>query len=108
MSGHNKTLAVEKEKLERYNYLMSLDSLDYNEHGIPRYATVESWTVDFGGGYEADLKVCSSSDGDPLWCEAVLFFHGCECSCTDVEDSLDGTWELFHDGEKFTIEVSAV
>lgn len=63
-----KTLCIPKETVEEYNRLMRPDSgtLDYIENDIPRYATIAEWTVKLGNGFEVDIKVCSSNDGDPL------------------------------------------
>ena len=54
--------------------------------GFTKYATIHSETVviDAESKLEADVKVCSSDDGDPLWCEAVLFEDGSEVECTEM------------------------
>ena len=98
-------LIISEATIHKYNSLMSVKSLDYEHNDMPRYETIASWTVDFGDGYEIDLKVCSSDDGDPLWCEAVLFKDGCERSCTDVEEVLNGDWNLNADGISFNLHV---
>lgn len=98
-------LAIPKSIINKYNNLMSVETLNYEQNDIPRYETIESWTVNFGNGYEADLKVCSSDYGDPLWCEAVLFKDGYERSCTDAEEMLDGDWDLNADGISFNLHV---
>ena len=98
-------LAIPKSIINKYNNLMSVETLNYEQNDIPRYETIESWTVNFGNGYEVDLKVCSSDYGNPLWCEAVLFKDGCERSCTDVEEVLDGDWYLNADGISFNLHV---
>lgn len=98
-------LAIPAEQIDKYNSLMSVDRLDYKENNIPRFAAVDSWTVNAGDGYEIDVKVCSSDDGDSLWCEAVLFLDGCEQDCSDVECKLDGEWELEANGICFKLAV---
>lgn len=92
---------------DRYNRLMQADQVNYEEHDIPRYAVVKSWSVNLGDGYEAEIKVCSSNYGDPLWCEGVLFLHGSECGCTEVSDDLLGEYWFEHNGEQFLIVVKA-
>lgn len=101
----NKTLSIPSEEVWKYNELMQADEVDYEENDIPRYGTVKSWTVDLGDGYEADIKVCSSNDGEPLWCEGVLFLNGCECCCTEVDNRLDGMYVLEHNGKTFIVTV---
>ena len=88
-------LQADKERLER---LMNQIHVDYGKEGIIRFSTVKSWTAkcynEFGPEYEADLKVCSGDDGDPLWCECVLFLNGSEVACSEVESSLEQKWEF--------------
>lgn len=101
----NLTLAISSEEIDKYNHLMMINELDYKKNDIPRYSTINSWTVDAGNGYEIDLKVCSSDDGDPFWCEAVLFLNGSELACSDVEAKLDGVWELETNENCFVLNV---
>lgn len=100
-----KELIINKNELSRYNRMMSWKRPCYDKHGISRYSTISEWTVDFGNGYEVDLKVCSSDTDEPLWCEAVLFLNGSECCCSDVGDSLDGTWGFEYENEEFLLVV---
>lgn len=100
-----KELFISKNELSKYNRMLSLKRPCYDKHGISRYSTVAAWTVDFGNGYEVDLKVSSSDTDEPLWCEAVLFLNGSECCCSDVGDSLDGTWDFEYGNEDFVLIV---
>ena len=97
-----KTLFIDTDDVQNYQALMLAGA---NTEGFPRYTTIQSWTVDFGEGYEADLKVCSSDIGDPLWSEAVLFFNGAEVSCSETCSELCGEWFLHADGREFIINV---
>ena len=105
MNCNIQKITVSKDKVEKYNALMQADHVDYEKNKIPRYSTIESWTADFGGDIQMDVKVCSSTDGDPLWCEGVLFRHGSECGCTDVYDILDGTFQLDYEGDSYCVEI---
>ena len=102
-----KTLHISKEIIDKYNQLMQPTDgiVDYEKNDIPRYATIDSWTVDFGDGYEVDIEVCSSNYNDPLWCEAVLFLHGSEVCRTDVSDTLDSKYWFFSEPKKFIVYV---
>lgn len=112
-----KTLRITKKELDRYREMMQVKRLALGKRGLytellsaldchrRRSSTIKSWSVDFGGGYAIDLKVCSSGLTDPLWCEAVLFLNGCECGCTDVEDDLLGDWELQDGDNRFILKV---
>ncbi len=100
-----KTLSIPQEDVRKYNALMQANEVDYEKNDIPRWETVKSWTVDLGDGYEADIKICSAIDGEPLWCEGVLFLNGCECCCTEVNDRLDGMYCFEHDRKTFAVTV---
>lgn len=89
-----KTLYIPHGTAQKYNDWMQTKSLSYRDNDIPKCATIISWTVDFGHGYEVDLKVCSSIDDAPLWCEAVLFQYGSECCCSEIHNNLLGEWDL--------------
>lgn len=102
---YKKILSIPVAEVQRYNALMQASSVDYEAEDISRYATVCSWTVPFGDGYEADVKVCSSDTNDPLWCEIVLFKNGSEVSCTDTCEDLIGTWTLEAKGNTYEIEI---
>ena len=67
---------------------------------------VETVVLDENIGLEADIKCCGA-DGEPAWCEAVLFKDGYEVSFTDVEDDFFGEWEFEYDGILYVINVVA-
>ena len=96
---------IPKEDADKYNRWMQADQVDYEENDIPRYDVVTRWSVDLGGGYEVDIKVCSSNYDDPLWCEGVLFLHGSECGCTEVSYDLLGEYRFEHNGQQFIVVV---
>lgn len=103
----NLTLSIPKEDIDEYDRLMNVEELDYEKSDIPRYSTVESWSVNAGDGYEIDVKVSSGNDGDPLWCEAVLFLNSYEQACSGPECSLEGEWQLEANGTRFELNVIA-
>ena len=102
---YEKDLTLDPKIIEKFNRMLTWKHLNYEKHGIAKYSTVKSWTVDFENGFEIDLKVCSSNTDEPLWCEAVLFFNGSECCCSEVEGSLDGTWDFEYENEEFVLVV---
>lgn len=89
-------LVMKKDDVEKCEGLMQAKSVDYGKHGFAKFATIHSETVmiDAESKLEADVKICSGDDGDPLWCEAVLFEDGSEVECTEMLDTL-------RDGFKF-------
>lgn len=99
------TLYISDADITYYNNMIQSDEVDYEAYDIQPYSTVQSWTTNFGNGYEVDIKVCSSEDGEPLWAEGVLFLNGCEVTCTDVQYELDGVYEFEYNGDRFTVDV---
>lgn len=100
-------MTLPAEEVRKLNRLMQTLKVNYEKEGIDRSSTVALWTANFEDGYEMDLKVSSSSDWDePLWCETVLFRHGCEAACSDVWDDLTGAWDFSVDGKLFVLNVS--
>ena len=102
---YEKDLTLDPKIIEKFNRMLTWKHLNYEKHEIIKYSTVKTWTVDFENGFEIDIKVCSSEENSPLWCEAVLFYNGFECCCSDIEDELDGTWTLEYNNDKFVVHV---
>ena len=102
-----RTIKIDKETLNHYNCLMARETVDYDAFNISRYSCVDRWTAIFNEGYEVDVKVCSNDKNEGIWCEAVLFQNGSECSTSDVEDALDGIWILYDGNKEFQVSVVA-
>lgn len=101
-----KILKIPAGMIDKCERLMNLPEGHVELEDFPRYSTIKSWTVKFDTpGYEADIKICSSGDGEPLWSEAVLFRDGSEVAYTEPDDSLEGEWFLSRDDIEFTIIV---
>lgn len=105
----NKTIRLPKPMIDHYEELMNAKEGDPRLEEYAKYSTVERWTIRFDApGYEADLKVCSSGHGEPLWCELVLFHNGSQVGCSDPEAELKGEWWIAADGMQFNVFVEAV
>ena len=89
-------LVMKKDDVEKCEGLMQAKSVDYGKHGFAKFATIHSETVmiDAESKLEADVKVCSSDDCDPFWCEAVLFEDGVEIEHTEVFDTFKDGFEF--------------
>ena len=64
--------------------------------------TVQSYTADFGGGIEAEIKVCK---GDPPFVDAVLYDKGSEVQLMDVSDELLGEYLFYYDEKVYAVTV---
>lgn len=105
----NKTVRLQKPMIDHYEEMMKAEAGDPRLEEYAKYTTVERWTIRFDApGYEADLKVCSSGHGEPLWCELVLFHNGNQVGCSDPESELQGEWWITADGMEFNVTVEAV
>lgn len=96
---------ISKEDIDHWEALMKKDKVDLDVEGLPKGQCVERWTIDFGDGMQADLKVCTSDDD--VWSEMVWFKDGTEVSHTDVCDSLVGEW-LYLDDPRYSVNVAAL
>lgn len=57
---------------------------------------MNSFTVVFGNGIEADIKFCNGDTGP--WIDAVLFKDGCEVHVLEVSDTLEGEYPFEYEG----------
>ena len=87
-----KKMYVDGKELDKWNELLKLDEVDFEDMDIREDATLFEQTVVFADGAFADLRVCSGQTN--LWCEMVWFDKdGYEISCSDATaDTLDGEW----------------
>ena len=69
---------------------------------------VESYTVKFENGYEADLKVVGCQEDSP-YAECVLFdAEGYEAGLSDPEFEFSGDWDVYdYDGNQYIVHVIA-
>lgn len=108
-AGKKATIKIQKRILERIEKDLKQE-INFEELA-DRYDSYEyqSWTAELGDGKEVDVKLCCGNlkdiESNPLWTEAVLYDHGCEVSCSDVEKELSGEWILESDGVQYIVEV---
>lgn len=98
----NKTATIKVPTLEADIIQRWLDS----EKTIPdagRCEVVTTYTAIFGGGIEADIKVCNSESSPYI--DAVLFEDGCEIALLDVSDILLGEYIFMVDEDTYTVLV---
>lgn len=88
-------------------------ALNWKEGDSPTYRFNEDdgWvgTVVFDKKYEVDIKVCGvqylGEGNDSAYSEVVLFRNGSEVCCSDVGDTVLGTWELSDGDTEFVVHV---
>jgi len=64
---------------------------------------LHTFTFDFGGKIEADIKVCNGDTGP--WVDSVLFLDGSEIQCLEPSDQLEGEYPFDYNGVKYTINI---
>lgn len=113
MAGQQRILTVDvpASDLAHWRKVMQAENpAEYAEYGhrgtVVFCATVSCDAV------VADIRVVTSiTDGEPPWCECVLFEPGSdgtlhEVACTDVSDDLEGDWHAEVNRVNYIIRVS--
>ena len=101
-------LYIEDEILDEYRGLMGPGRIDYKKHQIPKFGTVDCWTVEFPDGAEMDIRLCSGdhNDGDPLWTQGILYNEmGGEDCYTEVLDTLETEFTCDVDDDDDTLHI---
>jgi hypothetical protein len=78
-----------------------LDGKDFVED-VGRDDVIKTFTVDFGGGLEVDIKVCN---GDGPYVDAVLFLDGHEVEVLEPSDELLGEYPFNYNGDSYTVDI---
>ena len=101
--GVDITAHMPEDELEALEELLRRDSAVEDAGDCEVLRTL---TFDFGGGIEADVKVCNGDTGP--WVDSVLFEHGDEVQVLEPSDMLAGEYPFEHpDGRKFNLEIKA-
>ena len=108
-----KILVIPDERLKYLKKLVEEEPKDESEC-LHEDNTI-SFQVNFDDGMWMDIKVCGvqyqEGETNTAWTEAVLFDHeGYELVCTDIDDMIDGLWEIEYDNgkKKKTYQVEVV
>lgn len=105
------TIYICQEKIYLINELCSkrLNEDDFNKHNLSKF---ECFFVDgncFSNNYQFDIKACTGDYNDTAWTEMVLFDeHGRELICTDVDDTIDGEWQIKYDDDTYIVYVKSI
>ena len=101
-------IEIGKQEVAELNKMLFLTGKElYDKYGYKEDETF-SWTAHFGDEIEADVKLVICGENDHPYCEAVLFDHGSEVACTEIDDTIDGPWEFEYKGETYIAEVLSV
>ena len=67
------------------------------------------YTAVFDNGIEVDIKCCGvqyhEGECNTAWCEAVMFYNGCEVCYTDVEDDFFDEWLFEYNDDEYIVNV---
>ena len=102
---YRSSYSINRKDYDYWNDLMNKVEIDLYEEGLQSYDCVAKYVVKFGiNDYEMEIQVCTSEDD--IWCQAVLFDNdGHELCCSDVDDTLEGDWELEYNGDKYIVNI---
>lgn len=61
----------------------------------------------FPNGMRVAIRYVAADElGELPWAEAVAFDEaGCECGCTDIDDTVFGEWELYIGAHEYVVNV---
>ena len=104
---HTAKITINPEAINYYDGLMRRSFVDLSVECLPKYGNASAYGVEFDDGRQFDVRVNTSADD--VWCEGILFDKdGLELRCTDVNDTLEGTWRVECDGDVYEVEVVAL
>lgn len=95
--AHRTTITLAGAQLEDIRCILS------SKKAVPDCEDVPyTFTANFGGGIEADIKVCN---GDPPYVDPVLFDDGEEAVVLAVSGDILGDFEFAFKGDKYIVTV---
>lgn len=105
MKVYKKTIIVPKLRAKVVQELLDMEApVDLHELKYPAQSCIHTETAQFENGYEADIKVCTSTDD--FFMDAVLFnSYGSEVSVLDVSFEFLGRYEFEQDGNTYVVEI---
>ena len=105
------SIFITRNNIKLFNELgaTNFEEKDFSKHNLAKFSCFFVETVTFKNGYQADIKACTGDIGDSVWCEMVLFDEkGNELSCTDVQETIDGEWELEYEDDTYKVYVEEI
>lgn len=94
------TMFIPKKTVDKYNHLLDMKDMDFENEGIDEDAVLKTYTFRFANGIEADIKVCSGQTN--LFVDPVLFHNGCECCVLETADTVDGEYSFEYNDVIYT------
>ena len=109
MNIFSKNIKIPKSDLERIQYILTHEPKDETE--CWNEDATYSLTVHFENGYEMDVKVCGvqyrEGESNLPWTEAVLFYKGSECICSEPCEEFEGEWSLEYNNTKYIVVIES-
>lgn len=108
---YSESIFITRNNIKLFNELgeTNLKEEDFSKHNLSKFSCFFVETVTFKNGYQADIKACTGDIEDSVWFEMVLFDEkGNELSCTDVQETIDGEWELEYEDDVYTVYVEEI
>ena len=102
-----KTLQIDDGQRQMIDSLLNLTGNQiYDKYGLKANETITN-TVNFGNGYEMDIKLVVCDSDETPYTEAVLFKDGRQIGYTEPNDLYCGDWQIEADGKVFSVSVEA-
>ncbi len=97
-------MKIPRKELDYYNRLLAMTEVDFEKEQISEDSTLQTYTVDFGNGIEADIKVCAGQTN--LFVDPVLFHNGSEVCVLETADEVDGEYFFEYEGVTYIAEIA--
>lgn len=97
-----KRVATVKIRPALWSYLQGVLDSNTSDPEYDKDGVIDRFTAVFGGGWEADIKVCN---GDGPYIDPVLFKDGHEVNVLEVREALLGDYVFRGEGRVFLVRL---
>ena len=94
---------ISRDEHDYWQPLLDEATLDFDTLNILKWATLKTYLFDFGGGVEAEIKICSGDKN--LFIDPVLFINDKQLQVLDCEGDLLGDYEFELDNNSYIASI---
>lgn len=99
-----KTLKIDKDLAYQFQEFLDMEDVNIHDLNLKEDSTIETFTVRFQDGFEADIKVCAGNHN--FFIDPVLFNENGHEVCTlDVEGNLLGEYIFEENNKQYIVDL---